>query len=136
MPFLNCPHIFADFSYLIGEFSITINVLNFSGQNFYLWWFENLLKVISSWKNQQLKVKVKRVTLERSQSALKPTKPHFSFGREYYKVLQSLWFKSPTLSIKNQWEFSQFFLSKTNANNKCFIVPECTCKGLQKSISE
>ena len=31
--------------------------------------------------------------------------------------------------------FNNFFL-KTKANNKCFIVLKCTCKGLQKSISE
>ena len=31
--------------------------------------------------------------------------------------------------------FANYFL-KTKANNKCFIVLKCTCKGLQKSISE
>ena len=31
--------------------------------------------------------------------------------------------------------FANYFL-KTKANNKCFEVLKCTCKGLQKSISE
>ena len=31
--------------------------------------------------------------------------------------------------------FANYFL-KIKANNKCFTVLKCTCKGLQKSISE
>ena len=31
--------------------------------------------------------------------------------------------------------FANYFL-KTKANNKCFILVKCTCKELQKSISE
>ena len=31
--------------------------------------------------------------------------------------------------------FANYFF-KTKANNKCFIVLKCTCKGLQKRISE
>ena len=31
--------------------------------------------------------------------------------------------------------FANYFL-KTKASNKCFVVLKCTCKGLQKSISE
>ena len=31
--------------------------------------------------------------------------------------------------------FANYFL-QTKANNKCFIVLKCTCKELQKSISE
>ena len=31
--------------------------------------------------------------------------------------------------------FANYFL-KTKASNKCFEVLKCTCKGLQKSISE
>ena len=31
--------------------------------------------------------------------------------------------------------FANYFL-KTKANNMCFIVLKCTCKGLQQSISE
>ena len=36
---------------------------------------------------------------------------------------------------KTDENFANYFL-KTKANNKCFIVLNCICNGLQKTISE
>ena len=43
--------------------------------------------------------------------------------------------KVPRSQANTDESFANYFL-KTNAENKCSIVLKCSCKGLQKSISE
>ena len=51
------------------------------------------------------------------------------------KQLASLWFKGLTLSSKNREEFCQLLLKNQSQQQVLYSV-KCTCKGLQKSISE
>ena len=90
---------------------------------FFFYWiflflfYSIFLRVVFHWYNFKVETLISTRELER----------HFE--------LHSLWFKGLKLSSKIDENFANYTF-KIKANNKFFIVLKCTCKGLQKSISE